>query len=379
MKALLVAVLIVMTAACGGTAAKPSQSPVAPVSPTAGASPSSSASGASPSGAPSPTPLVTPTGTLLVIDDFNLNQVRLARLDAFDAAVVTGHYDGVVNGQVIVVNGTTLEALSRSGSVRKLGTLAAEPSWSGPGVVAVKPDLSQWLYTVPESNWTSRVHLGTANGDRIVGTIASPDGNAFYQAYAWNAYGAYFEKQATGLGGVGPFLEYHFPLAKFEVATGRMTDITPTCYGFAVLSDGSMVCRGSYSDPQLQVRTQSGLTLTMKVTLGTTGLNAAYARVHVSPDNARVIISRDGSTDPTVNFQMVVAGLTDSAAVPFGPIDYIPDTWLPDGRLVADHWCYFDSHGACNSALDGTYIFSADGSTHTLFYRLKTGTVVNYI
>ena len=143
---------------------------------------------------------------MLVIDDFNNSQVRLSGLDALDTAVVAGNYDGVVNGEVIVVNGTALEALSRSGALRRLGTLAAVPSWTGAGTVAVKPDLTQWMYTIAGDNLTSRIHVGSAAGDRVVATIASPAGYDFYQAFAWNASGVYFSRQATGLGGVGPFL-----------------------------------------------------------------------------------------------------------------------------------------------------------------------------
>jgi len=286
-----------------------------------------------------------------------------------------------VNGQVIVVNGTALEALSRSSAVRKLGTLVAQPMGTGPGAVAVKSDLTQWVYTNTDSNWTTRVHLGSAGSDRVVATIPSPNGNAFYQAFAWNASGVYFVKQATGLGGVGPFLEYIFPLAKFDLATGHMTDVSPVCNAYAVLSEGTMICRGVYSDPHLQVRTQSGLTFSIQMTVGTSGMNAAWWRVRVSSDNSRVIVGRDGASDPTINYQMAVAGLTDSKASAFGALDYLPDTWLPDGRVVAHHQCWAASMGGgtCNTALDGTYIFSANGSTRTLFYKLKTGEVVNYI
>jgi hypothetical protein len=35
--------------------------------------------------------------------------------------------------------------------------------------------------------------------------------------------------------------------------------------------------------------------------------------------------------------------------------------------------------GTCSTSLDATYIFSADGTARTLFYRLKTGMVVNYV
>jgi hypothetical protein len=68
--------------------------------------------------------------------------------------------------------------------------------------------------------------------------------------------------------------------------------------------------------------------------------------------------------------------------VVFGPIDYVPDTWLPDGRVVADHQCWPSETdgGPCNASLDGTYIFSADGSSHSLFFKLANGaSVVDYV
>jgi hypothetical protein len=370
------ALLVVVVAGCGGTAANSARSPVAAVSPT-----STAASSPSPSTSPTVTPSAAP---LLVIADYTYTaeQVRLANLDANDTAVVRGIYDGVVGGQVIVVDGLSLKTLNRNGSVRKLGTLAAQPSGIDPGAISVKPDLSQWLYTVPDNSWTSRIHLGSATGDRVVATIPSPDGNAFYQAYAWTTTGTYFVKHATGIGGVGPFLEYNFPLARFDIATGRMTEVTPTCYVYAVLDEGATVCRAAYTDSHLQIRTQSGLTITMQVTLGASaGVGSAFARVRVSPDNSRLVASRNSSTGPLVNYQMAVAGLTETTANPFGAVDYVPDTWLRDGRLVADHQCWpADSGGGtCNAALDGTYIFSADGSTHSLFYKLKSGMVVSSI
>jgi hypothetical protein len=79
---------------------------------------------------------------------------------------------------------------------------------------------------------------------------------------------------------------------------------------------------------------------------------------------------------------MAVADLAASSAHVLGPLDYVPETWLPDGRVVADHECLPVEWGAgpCDTKLDGTYIFSADGSTHSLFYKLVGGAyVVGYL
>ena len=370
---------MLIVAGCGGTAGTPSHTPLAAVSPTASSPSSSPAASASPSSSASASTVPGPAGTELVISDVANNQVRLARLDATDTATVTGLFDGVVGGHVIVINGTALESLTPPNTLRKLGTLAGPTEWLGPGTVAVKADLSAWLYTVPDSSWTSTIHLGTPDGDRIVATLPSPDGNAFYQPFAWNASGAYFSRQATGLGGAGPFLDYRFPLERFDVSSGRMTDVTPTCIAYAVLDEGTMICRSSFADSRLQVRTQSGLTISIQVTLGTgTGTNSAFWHVLVSPDNSRVVVTRNGAKDPTINYQMAVAGLTESTASAFGPLDFLSGAWLPDGRLVADHVCVPTEWGGgpCSGSLDGTYIFSSDGSTHSLFYKLKAGVVV---
>ena len=107
----------------------------------------------------------------------------------------------------------------------------------------------------------------------------------------------------------------------------------------------------------------------------------AFIKVAVSPDNKRVIVGRNGAKDPVINYQMAVADVTSTSARAFGPLDYLPDTWLPDGRVVATHTCAYSGFGGgpCSTSLDGTYFFSADGSSRTLFFKLTHGTVVGYI
>jgi hypothetical protein len=145
-----------------------------------------------------------------VIEDYVRLEVRLARADATDTATVKGQYDGIVGGKVIVLNGRTLEALNRNGTVTKLGVLAATPGWVGVGTVAVNPQLSQWLYATRDDSSTARIHLGSPASDRVIATLPSPDGNAYYQPFVWNASGIYMVREPVGIGGAGPFLEYHF-------------------------------------------------------------------------------------------------------------------------------------------------------------------------
>jgi hypothetical protein len=125
-----------------------------------------------------------------VIEDVSRSEVRLARLDATDTATVKAQYDGIVDDKVIVLNGSTLEALNRNGTVTKLGQLAATPDWVGVGTVVVNPQLSQWLYAIRDDASTATIHLGTPKSDRVIATLPSPDGNAYYQPFAWTPAGS---------------------------------------------------------------------------------------------------------------------------------------------------------------------------------------------
>ena len=316
----------------------------------------------------------------LVIEDYGNSQVRLARLDAGDIAKVSGHFDGIAGTNVIVLNGRSLLALSRSGKVTTLGQLALTPDWVGPGTVTVDPGLSRWLYAIRDDNLTSKIHLGTPTSDKVIVTLPAPDENSYYQPFAWNRSGVYLVREAIGLGGAHPFLEYHFPLATLDMTTARVQDVSPRCIVYEVLDDGTMICGDPAGHGRIEVRSPSGQSRSIQIAIGGTayGYDSVYTRVAVSPDAKRIIAARNGAKDPVVSYQMAVAGLASSQTDAFGPLDYLPDTWLPDGRLVAHHECVWSGFGggACDASLDGTYFFSADGTSHSLFYRLKRGSVV---
>jgi len=364
-------VAVIVLAACGATQGASGQSPSAgspaPISPTA----------SSPSANQSPSPLS--PDLRLVIEDVSRTEVRLARLDATDTATVKGQYDGIVGGQVVVLNGTTLEVLNRNGTVTRLGQLAAIPDWLGVGSIVVNPQLSQWLYAIRDDASTARIHLGTPTGDTVIATLPSPDGNAYYRPFAWNASGVYMVREPVGIGGAGPFLEYDFPLAKFDLTTDRVTDVTPQCTVHQVLDDGTMICGQPNVGGRIEVRSPSGQSHLIQV--GTGGTDDNYIRVAVSPDGRRLVAGRNGSKGSVINYQMAIADLTSSSASAFGPLDFLPDTWLPDGRVVADHQCAYAGFGGgpCDASQDGTYFFSSDGTSHVLFYKLTHGAVVGYV
>ena len=363
--AALSAIVLVACGTTGQNAPGPTETPVPAATP-----------GASPS--PSHNPSPAPADVRLVINDYSRVEVRLARLDATRTAAVKGQYAGMVGGKVIVLNGTTLELLSRNGTVKKLGVLAAKPDWVGVGTVVVNPKMSQWLYSVHDDASTARIHLGTATSDRVVATLPSPNGNAYYQPYAWNASGVYMVRQPIGIGGAGPFLEYDFPLAKFDLATGRAKDFSPICIAYGVLDDGTIICGQPTVQGNLEIRSPSGRINRIQLGTGSRPYDNAFVRVAVSPDHTRLITGRNGSKDPVINYQMAIADLTSSSAHAFGPLDYLPVAWLPDGGVVAEHQCAYSGWGGgpCDANLDGTYIFSADGATHSLFFKLAVGVVV---
>ena len=348
-------------------------------------SPTQAATGsASPSASPAPTQSpISPADLRLVISDFSANQVRLAKVDATDTATVSGLFDEIVDGQVIVLNGNLIESLNQAGTVRKLGVRATPAAgWYADDTIALAPDLSQWVYSIRDQSSTAQIHLGTGQSDRVVATLQSPDGNAYYRPYAWNRSGLYMVRQAVGIGGAGPFLEYRFPLARFNLTTGKVADVAPTCIAYGVLDDGTLLC-GNRAQGGLEVRSPSGKVAAIRIATGTgTDVNAAFVRVMASTDQKTLIAGRNGSADPNlINYQMARTALTGSAAQPFGPPDYLPDTWLPDGRVVADHVCvYIDwGPGPCDSSKDGTYFISADGTSTSFFYKLTHGAVVGYV
>ncbi len=374
-RAIGLALAAMVLAACGATGQN-----IPGGSPASGTPTLAAAASASPSAPPSPSPAA--ADLRLVIDDYTGSEVRLVRLDATRAAVVKGHYVGIAGGQVIVLNGKTVQAVNPNGTVTTLGQLTATPEFVGLGAVVVNPQLSQWLYVTRDDAMTTTIHLGTPTTDTVVATLPSPDGNAYYQTFAWNPSGAYMVRQPTGLGGAGPFLEYHFPLAKFDFTTYRVTDVSPRCVAYQVLDDGTMICSSSNRpDGSIEIRSPSGHSNLIQLARGGGGSGDLYISAMVSPDHKRLIAGRNGVADPVLNYQIAIADLTSSTANAFGPLDYLPDAWLPDGRVVADHRCAYSGWGGgpCDASLDGTYIFSSDGTSHTLFYKLASGAVVAYV
>ena len=373
-RAIGLALAAMVLAACGATGQNTPGGSPASVTPTLAA-----AASASPSAQPSPLPAA--ADLRLVIDDFNRSEVRLARLDATRTAVVKGRYVGIAGGRVIVLDGKTVQTINPNGTVTNLGQLTATPEFVGLGTIVVNPQLSQWLYVTRDDASTTTIHLGAPTSDTVIATVPSPDSNAYYQPFTWNSSGAYMVREPIGLGGAGPFLEYRFPLAKFDLTTHRVTDVSPRCVAYQVLDDGTMICRSSNPGGSIEVRSPSGHSNLIQLARGGGASGDLYMSVVVSPDHKRMIAARNGVKDPVLNYQIAIADLTSSTANAFGPLDYLPDAWLPDGRVVADHRCAFSEWGGgpCDASLDGTYIFSSDGASHTLFYKLASGAVVAYV
>lgn len=103
------------------------------------------------------------------------------------------------------------------------------------------------------------------------------------------------------------------------------------------------------------------------------------ADLSASADGGRLLFLSDDPNDSRPSFRMATVALSAATSAPFGPPSFWPDAWLPDGRVVATHACA-DMLGASNADCDpsqrGTYIFSADGTSSTLFFNLSPGAVV---
>ena len=139
-----------------------------------------------------------------------------------------------------------------------------------------------------------------------------------------------------------------------------------------------MLCRTQTGG--LEVRSASGSSHTVQIgTSATGGGNGVYSRLTLSPDATRFVAARNGnSNSDLVNYQMATGALSGSSVTTFGPADFYPDAWLPDGRIVADHlcWDFQNNGGPCTASLNGTYFVSADGKSKTLFFKLAEGASV---
>jgi hypothetical protein len=316
----------------------------------------------------------------VVIDDGGTGvtgtaQIRIARLDATDVGVMKGQFIGVFDDEAVALNGLQLTAMGYDGETTRLGTLAGAAAGTTPDRVVLSPDLSQWLYTTTSDSQslTAQVHLGSATGDRIVATIPSPNGNGIFAPYVWNSSGVYLVLQAIGIGGAGPFLDYHFPLYRFDVGTGAVSQVEPACVAYEVLNSGAFICALNPSGPQqrtgLEFRSSGAQDQTVQV-------QGPFAAVTLSPDASRLALVGLGGTSVDGEYQMKTARLTSPVLSDFGPPGYVPEAWLADGRLVARHMCLVASNAptACDASNDGkTYIFAADGSRSTFFFKLGQG------
>ncbi len=352
-----------LAAACGSSnppvvlLTSPSPASASPTSPSAGS-------------APSPTPSPASAATRLVIQDYFRNQVRLAKFNAVDTAVVSGSFEEVVGGKAIILAGQKLLAVTAQGSVDTLGVLALNPNTAETAFVAVNPSLTEWAYSEVDSNLTSRIYVGSSGAEKLVSTIPSVD-QTEYQAFAWNPSGVYLVKQATGLGGAGPYLEYRFPLVRLDPTTGQITQVSPACVAEGVLDDGTLLCKTTTGG--LEVRATNGSSHVIQVAAATSGGNGVFTHLTLSPDHQRMVAVRNGNSNPDlVNYQMVTAAISGTTVTPYGLADFYPGGWLPDGRVVAKHLCYTfqQNSGPCDKSLDGTYFVSADGASRTLFYKL---------
>ena len=179
--------------------------------------------------------------------------------------------------------------------------------------------------------------------------------------------------QPTGIGGAGPFLDYHFPLYRFDLSTGTVSPAEPACVVYDVLTSGAFICALNPSGPQQRTGLEIRFSGTQDQTLPVHG---PFAAVTLSTDATRLALVGLGGTAVDAEYQMKTARLTSPVLSDFGPPGYVPDAWLPDGRLVARQMCLVadTSPTTCDASSVGkTDIFSADGRSSIFFFKLGQG------
>ena len=333
-------------AACGSSAATSTARPT--LAPTATPVPT-----ASPTPAPPPPLVVTAlrTGTAW--------RLTLVGEDGSDAATVVdpggvdGHAYYVGSDDVYFLDGTTVKAFGRSGTVSIVGqvpqvkTSVTAADLQGYTTFAVSPDRTTLVFGIPlamtfdngapvdhSQLWTEPTG-GTAASATMVYDDAnnSDNGGEVLMPFAWSTTGIAVSEMCKGLGGVGPFLQFTgCAQATFDLATRALTQtpINKDGGGYlcpATVAPGS-VCVAS-GDASLTVVRSSG-----NETIALHPVNAAaYGPVRVSGDGRYLAYGAYVGTFDSGYYVTTVVDLNTKKTVSTVR-NFAPEVWLPDDRLV---------------------------------------------
>jgi hypothetical protein len=343
-------------AACGST----TPTPAATVSPLE--SPPSTAH-------PTPTPTATaaPQPPLIVtvqyigptLDPFSAIKLTLISESGSATAPVSdpGGVDGdayfIAANHVYFIEGTTVKAMARDGTVTNAGQVP-QPATAVNGTdrsqftkLVVSPDESTLLFGIPlavvgdgtatrdHSQLWSEPEGGTSASATMVYDETGSAGGVLLP-FAWTSGGVWgSDLNTSGLGGAGPFLDYSaFNPFTFDPASHVLTAIPESC----TLADAGVVdaannyaCSPQSNAPVITVSVPSGTKTVTMAPADATGFGA-YA---VSNDG-RYLAYGSFSGDfglGTGSDQTTVVDLNSATTVATLP-GYAPGCWLDDDRLV---------------------------------------------
>ena len=352
------AIAAVGLAACGSSPATPTARPT--LGPTATPVPTPS-----PTPAPPPPLVVTAlrTGTTWRLALVGENGSIAATVD--DPGGVDGHAYYVGSDDVYFLDGTTVKAFGRSGTVSVVGqvpqvkTSVTAADLQGYTTFAVSPDQTTLVFGIPlamtfdNGATTDHSQLWTepAGGNAVSATMVyddannSDNGGEVLMPFAWSTTGISVSEMCKGLGGVGPFLEWTgCAQATFNPSTRALTQV-PINYD----GGGGYLCPASIAPGSVCV-TEGSSSLTVMRSTGNETLPlqpanaAAYAPAMVTGDGRYLAYGAYVGTFDSGYYVTTVVDLSTKRTVSTVR-NFAPEVWLPDDRLVG--WDNdFPEHGA---------------------------------
>ncbi len=355
------AIAAVGIAACGSS---PVTAPARPtVAPTATPMPASS---------PTPVPTPAPPPPLVLTARGTGNGVQLSLVGengsiaatVEDPGGVDGHAYYVGSDDIYFLDGTTVKAFGRSGTVSVVGqvpqvkTTVTAADLQGYTTFAVSPDQTTLVFGLPVAMtfdngattdhsqlWTEPTG-GTAASATMVYDDAnnSDNGGEVLMPFAWSTTGISVSEMCKGLGGVGPFLEWTgCAQATFNPTTRMLvqTPINSEWGGYlcpATVTPGS-VCVEDGDSSLTVVRSSGNETIALHPANA-----AAYGSVSVSGDGRYLAYAAYVGIFDSGYYVTTVVDLSTKKTVSTVR-NFAPEVWLPDDRLVGWNNDY-PEHGA---------------------------------
>ncbi len=270
-----------------------------------------------------------------------------------DPGGVDGHAYYVGSDDVYFLDGTTVKAFGRTGTVSVVGevpqvkTSVTATDLQGYTTFAVSPDQTTLVFGIPlamtfdNSATTDHSQLwteptgGTAADATMVYDDAnnSDNGGEVLMPFAWSNAGISVSEMCKGLGGVGPFLQFTgCAQATFNPTTRTLTQVqvNNTWGGYlcpATIAPGS-VCVEDGNSSLTVVRSSGNETIALHPVNA-----AAYGPVSVSGDGRYLAYGAYVGVFDSGYYVTTVVDLNTKQTVSTIR-NFAPEVWLPDDRLV---------------------------------------------